>query len=185
MKKKHFPVILFSSSIVIVVFLSTLFGYSLYTQFKKDAFTAGYWDSIYAISADIFREDIVLTNTNVKTDESGEEAPVVTGTIRNNSERQITNVLIEFSFSEQDGRVLYKEWVRPLAGQSFDGVRFFTDPVSGEEVISPGGSFNFRHVMRNCPKNVIRRIPTKRGFGRKDGSRKIEFKSSVGALKIL
>ena len=170
---------------MIVVFLSTLFGYSLYTQFKKDAFTAGYWDSIYAISADIFRKDIIFLNTNVKMGGSGEETPVVTGTLRNNSARPITNVLIELSFSESDGRVLYKEWVRPLAGQSFDGVRFFTDPVSGEEVISPGGSFNFRHVMRNCPKNVTRRMSTKRGFQRKDESRKIDFKYSVGALKIL
>lgn len=185
MKKKHVPVILFSSGIVIVVFLSTLFGYSLYTQFKKDALAAGYRDSIQRITADIFRKDLVFSNVNVKAPDEGSQGPVFEGALKNNTSRVITFLIIELSFSDADGKVLYKEWIRPLSEQGFDGVLFSADTVSDGAVIAPGESLNFRHVMRNCPEHVVRRTSMWSGFARRDPSQDAKFNCSVGALKIL
>ncbi len=185
MKRKHLPVILFSSGIVIVVFLSTLFGYSLYIQFKKDALAAGYRESICKITADIFREDLVFANVNIEVSDDGGHDPVFEGELRNNTSWEITFLVIELSFFDEDGKVLYKEWVRPLAGQNFDGVLFSAETVSGEDVIPSGGSFNFRHVMRNCPEHVVCRTSMARGFAKRDNTRNVKFSYSVGALKVL
>ncbi|HPN73315.1 MAG TPA: hypothetical protein PKZ41_04895, partial [Candidatus Omnitrophota bacterium] len=157
MKRKHFPVILFSSGIVVVVFLSTLFGFSLYTQFKKDSLAAAYRDSIYRITADIFRKDVVFSGVEVKISDKNAQGPVFEAVMKNNSSRVITFLIIELCFSDSDGKVLYKEWIRPLAGQGFDGVLFSAGTRSEGEVIVPGESFRLRHVMRNCPESVVRR----------------------------
>jgi hypothetical protein len=184
MKKKHLPVIFFSSGIVIVVFLSTLFGYSLYIQFKKDSLAAGYRDSICRITADIFRNDLVFSNVKVEVPSKG-QGPVVEGVLRNNSLRGVTSIVMELSFTDMDGKVLYKEWIRPLAEQGFDGVLFSTETASEGMAIAPGESFNFRHIMRNCPEHIVKRMSVKRGFAKRDTSKDVNFTYSVGAMKIL
>jgi hypothetical protein len=185
MKKKHIPVILFSSGIVTVVFLTTLFGYGLYTQFKKDAFTVGYRDSIHRITADIFRKDLVFSDVNIAVPEDGGGDPVFKGTLRNNAARSLAAILVEVSFSDEDGRVLYKEWVRPLSGQSFAAMPFSASAASEDQALLPGESFKFVHVMRNCPEYLVNRTSMRRGFARRDVSKDINFKYSVKELKAL
>ena len=185
MKKKHLPVILFSSGIVIVVFLSTLFGYSLYIQFKKDGLSVGYRDSICSITADIFRKDLLFSNVKIEVPKEGEGDPVFEGELKNDASRAITALVIELSFTDVDGKVLYKEWVRPLAEQSFNGVLFSTETVSGEGVMLPGSSFKFRHVMRNCPEPIVKRTLMRRGFAKRDTSKDVKFTHTIGAMKVL
>jgi hypothetical protein len=185
MKRKHLPVIVFSSAVVLVVFLSTLFGYGLYTQVKKDAFTAAYRDSIRKISADIFRKDLIFSNVSVKASKDGTQFPVFEGTLLNNSKQPLASILVELSFSDLEGRVLYKEWVKPLVGKNFESMVFSADTVSGEAHIMPGESFSFRHILRNCPEHIVERMSIRRGFARRDPSKDVNFKCSVGALRIL
>ncbi|MFA6636118.1 MAG: hypothetical protein WCV56_03245 [Candidatus Omnitrophota bacterium] len=185
MKKKHIPVILFSSGIVIVVFLTTLSGYGLYTQFKKDAFTVGYRDSIHRITADIFRKDLVFSDVAIALPEDGGENPVFKGTLKNNAARSLAGILVEVSFSDDDGRVLYKEWIRPLPGQSFAAVPFSVPAVSEDFTLLPGESFKFVHVMRNCPEYLVKHTSMRRGFAKRDVSKDISFKYSIKELKVL
>ncbi len=185
MKRKHLPVILFSTAIIVVAFFSSLLGFGLYTQFKRAAFAASYRESIQRITADIFREDLSFSNVEVGMPEGNDAGPVFEATLRNNTGRTVTSLLIELYFSDIDGKVLYKEWINPLRGHSFDGALFSSHSPPQGVVIPPGESFSFRHVMRNCPEYIVRRMAIRRGFARRDTSKDVNFSYSVDALKIL
>ena len=185
MKKKHFPVIIFSSAIVIVVFFSTLAGYTAYTQYKKDAITSNYRNSIYELTADIFRKDLVFYNITIKKSEDRSAFPVFEGAVKNNSGKTFTSVLVEMSFVDPDGRVLYKDWFHPAGEKYFDDPVFFPTSDKTEDVLAPGESISFMYSMRNCPDGIFDRVSEKKGFAKSDSSKDVEFVYSVEGLKVL
>lgn len=185
MKKKHFPVIIFSSVIVTVVFLSTLAGYIGYTQYKKDVITSNYRNSIYELTADIFRGDISVYNVVLKKSEGKPPFPVFEGVIKNNSVKTFSSILLEISFVDPEGRVLYKEWFHPIGEKHFDSPFFFPASSRVGDNLPPGETVSFAHGMRNCPPEILDRVSMKRGFARADASKDVDFVHSIEGMKVL
>jgi hypothetical protein len=118
-KKKHGAVVFFSSIIIAVVFITTLVGYSLYIQWLKDKGIFKYRNSIYKLTAEIFKKDLDVYDVNAKIADDGlfQNMPVLRGSLKNNSEKIVSSVLMEVSFIRFDGTVVYKDWFYPLGQQ--------------------------------------------------------------------
>ncbi len=186
-KKKHASVIIFSSIIITVVFLSTLVGYNLYIQWKKDSFALKYRNSIYKLNAEIFKKDIVISNVNIKIggSELFAEMPLLEGSLKNNSTKTITSVRIEVSFLKGDGSVIYKDWFHPLGEQQFIHPILFSGIEHTRNVLLPGEGISFRHLLRNCPKEVFSQLSTKANFAKSNSEDEMKLDYSIAGLSVL
>lgn len=186
-KRKHAQVIIYSSLIITVVFISTLIGYSIYMQWKKDAFASKYRNSIYKLTAELFKNDIVLSNIGVKMDPDGasSKVPLIEGRLKNNSNKTVTSILVEVAFLTPNGRVLYKGWFHPLGERRFGSPVFPADDQKARNVMLPGEGITFRYLLRNCPHEVVEEIYEKSEFAKKKTDDGITLVCSVEGLKVL
>ena len=189
-KRKNVLVGTLSSLIIAIVFVSTLAGYSLYIQFVKDSFALRYRSSIYKLTADLFSKDIQLSNLNIRTGGAGltVQAPVVEGSVRNNSNKTITSMLIEVSFLRNDGTVVYNDWIFPLGDQpeeKFTGrVAAFSGMNKTSNVLLSGEGLSFRHLLRNCPKDITAQMSRDRGFIKKSSKDRIKMICKLRGLGV-
>jgi len=183
LKKKHISVVAFSSAIIAIVFIVTLAGYHLYIQWKQDTLALKYRNSIYKLTAELFRNDVILSNIDLRVikKEGTSALPLLQGSLKNNSGKKITSISVEISLENPDGTVVYKEWVHPLGNRSSSfGIMEYT-----EKVLLPGEKMSFRHFMKNCPYDVTEKISAKTEFA-KEGSREaltVDF--SIVGLTVL
>jgi hypothetical protein len=186
-KRKHAQVIIYSSLIIAIVFVSTLVGYSIYMQWKKDAFASKYRNSIYKLTAELFKNDIILSNIDVKMDENSthSQVPLIEGRIRNNTNKTITSVLVEVAFLAPDGRALYRGWFHPLGERRFGSSVFSPSGQKTRNVLSPGEGITFRYLLRNCPREVVREISKKSEFAKNNEDDTINLFCSIEGLKVL
>ncbi|MDP8257898.1 MAG: hypothetical protein P9L90_00530 [Candidatus Aadella gelida] len=186
LKKKHISVIIFSSSIIAIVFISTLVGYHLYLQWKQDTLALKYRSSIYKLTAEVFKNDIVLSNVSIKTDKTSGigVVPLLQGTIKNNSGKKITSILIEVSLIKPDGTVAYKEWVNPLGGGSDESGMNPSAVVYPEKILMPGEEMNFGHLLKNCPQDVKRKLSLKSEFAKEGAKGSLELNLSVAGMLV-
>ncbi|MFH1799127.1 MAG: hypothetical protein ABH844_07330 [Candidatus Omnitrophota bacterium] len=190
-KRKHLSVILFSSIVITVVFVCTLLGYMLYIQWKKDSYALNYSDSICKLTAELFEKDIVLSNVRVKVEEkeSFPDVPFIEGSIKNNSNKVVTSILIEASFLKSDGTVVYKDWFCPLgerfARQNFGAPVLFSSIRETINVLMPGESLPFRHVLKNCPREIISQFFSRMEFARNNSEGKIKLVYSISGIGVL
>lgn len=184
-KKKHIQVILFSSIIIASVFITTLVGYTLYIQWKKDAFTTTYRSSVYKLTAELFKNDIPWSKVklDVRDASRGREIAVFEGAITNNTGKTLESLLIEISFVDPDGRVLYKDWVDPLTEHRFWRA-VPTDSASITRVLLPGETLIFRHNLSNCPREIVKDISGMKGFAKSDVEQKVKYVYSIEGLKV-
>lgn len=190
-KRKHISVILFSTLVIMVVFVSTLLGYTLYIQWKKDSYALSYCNSIYKLTAELFERDVTLSNVRVKVEEkeSFPDVPFIEGNIKNNSNKVVTSILIEAVFFKSDGTVVYRDWFSPLgerfASQNFGVPRLFTNIEETINVLMPGESIPFRHLLKNCPREVISQFFSKTEFVRTESKDKIKLVYSISGMSVL
>ncbi|MFC1480328.1 hypothetical protein ACFL5Y_02635 [Candidatus Omnitrophota bacterium] len=187
LKKKHILVIVFSSIIIAVVFVSTLIGYSLYIQWKKDSFALRYRNSIYKLTAELFRKNVVMSNVRVKI--GGKELfpglPLLEGSFKNNSNKIVTSVLVEVYFLRPDGTVVYKDWVYPLGEQHFGSSTLFPGIKQTRNILLPGEGISFRHLLRNCPREVVEQVSARTKLAKNSSKDKIRMVYSIAGLSVL
>jgi len=186
LKKKHILVIILSSAIITGVLVSTLAVYSLYMQWKEDSFALRYRNSIYKLTAEIFRDDVIISSLSVKieNDKIFGKSPVLEGTIKNSSNKTLTSILMEISYIRPDGTVAYKGWMHPLGEKHFGD---FTMPQAARQarhVLVPGETVHFRQVLRNCPRDIVRQISSKSNFAKNQSVKKAEFEYSMVGLSV-
>jgi hypothetical protein len=186
-KKKHIQVILFSSITIAVVLITTVIGQGLYIQWKKDSFAAKYRNSIYELSAELFKGDVILSNVDVRSEKDGmsNEVPYMSGDIKNNTGKTITSLLVEIYFAAPDGGVLYKSWIYPLEEAQLAGGNLFFGKVRKEAVLLPGESLSFRQMLRNCPQEVVSHAAKKGSFAKGDSQKGIKVVCSVAGLSVI
>jgi len=172
-KKKHAQVILYSSLVIVVVIITTLIGQSLYIQWKKDSLALRYRESIYKITAEIFNDKVSLSNVNIRypAGSAGRGVPVAEGSIKNNSDKTITSLLVELSFVRDDGSVAYKIWFHPVGEDIYGETGVPSGINMAKEVIRPGEGISFRQPLRNCPKEVLESIGGRSSPARTTGDR--------------
>jgi len=183
-KPKNVTVIVLSSIIVASVFVSTLAGYSFYTQWKKDSFTAMYKSSVYRLTGEMFKNEVVISNINVYVDpeKAKYSAPIIEGTIKNNTTKTISSIAIELSFSNNRGVVIYNDWFYVL-----DNIDLGILSSSGiiKNVILPGGAVSFKEILKNCPQSVIDRIREKAMFAKSDSENAIVISCKVVGMSVI
>lgn len=186
-KKKHWLLITLSSSIVAVVILCTLFGYGIYMQWKNDLYAVRYRDSIYRITADIFRHQIEISGVRTVYEENGRslKVPYVEGKIRNNSPKTLVSMMIGLSFSSPSGVVLYRDWFFPFGGERLPDSPFFSAMKHAKKSLPPGESMSFRYQLKNCPEEVVEDIARNRSFAKESGGKKeIKLELSISGLSV-
>ncbi|MCK5450676.1 MAG: hypothetical protein KAI70_02780 [Candidatus Omnitrophica bacterium] len=182
-KRKHRTVILFSSAIIVAVFLSTIIGYSLYIQLKKDSFSSSYRNSIYEMTAELFKNDIEIVNIGIKIGRGNilSEIPFVEGTLKNNSEKTIRSMLLEVSFTRPSGEVIYKDRVYPL----WSGTLVSRDiDIKEGEILLPGESISFQNVLKNCPRELVEEFLTQTKFAKGNMEEKMKFICLIKGLMV-
>jgi hypothetical protein len=186
-KKKHILVVVFSSVIITVVLVSTLVGYSLYIQWKEDSFAAKYRNSIYKLTAEMLRKDITIANTSVRIgkDEPFSGMPVLEGSIKNNSPKTITSMMIELSFFRPDGSVVYKDWFYPLKEKQVSQPVSFSGAERTRNVLLPGEGMTFRHLLRSCPHALVTQIAMDEEFAKTGSENDIKLEYSITGLSVL
>jgi hypothetical protein len=186
-KKKHILVIIFSSLIISVVFLSTLAGYMLYIQWKKDVFAVNYRNSIYKLTAELFSKDVVLSNVNVKISDQEPFVgkPVFMGNIKNNSNKSVTSILLEVYIQEPNGNVVYRGWYYPLGERPYGNPSVFFGSHPTRNVLLPGEGISFKHPLLNCPKQLVAEISGKDKFAKRETRGGLTLTYSVEGMSVL
>ncbi|MDD4957162.1 MAG: hypothetical protein PHH49_03275 [Candidatus Omnitrophica bacterium] len=184
-KKKNVFVAIFSSGIIALVFISTLAGYLLYGQWRKDSLASKYRFSIYSLTADIFRNEVVISNIRVKLEGDHADVPILEWAVKNNSGKTIVSILLEVGFVKDDGTVVYKAWLKPLdeAGAVLHDKLY--DDLGAGKGIAPGETLSFRQPLRNCPEGMIERIASRDSFARNEFAENIELKYTLKGLKLI
>ncbi len=181
-KKKHLAVVLFSSGIIAAVMVSTLVGYVVYIEWKKDSTASMYYDSLHGLTADMFKADIVLFNMNTGIAEGVfEGAPIVEGSLKNNSSKIISSIMLEVAFLRADGSVAYRKLFFPFGENKII-------PISTEglkTVLLPGFDISFKYPLRDCPQEVISQLYTKSEFARAAKRDRLEVKYSIVGMSVL
>lgn len=187
LKKKHLLVIVFSSLIITIVFVSTIVVYSIYIQWKKDTFTLQYKTSIYKLTAKLFEKEIVLSNVNVRMEKDGSlnKLPLFEGTLKNNSEKTITSVRIRVTFTNSIGTVVYNDWFHPLGEQYLGRTSLSHASKDTRGILPPGESIFFRHYLRNCPRDLAEQISSKKNFAKADKNNDVKLSYSITGVCVL
>ena len=183
-KPKNIVVIVLSSVIVASVFMTTIVGYSFYTQWKKDSFTAMYKSSIYRLTGEMFKNEVTISNINVYVDSSRTKrsAPIVEGSIKNNTGKTISSIMIEVSFSNNKGVVVYNDWFYVLNNVE----REILSPAGiGNNVVFSGGVVSFKEILKNCPKSVVEKIREKTVFAKSDSEEAIVVSCKATGMSVI
>jgi len=171
-----------------VVFVSTLVGYNLYIHFKSESSSVTYSNSIYKLNAELLRKDINLSNVSVETGKKGLRArlPFIKGSLKNNSNKIVSSVLVEVSFQKRDGSVLYRELIYLLGDKKLSSraVSLFFGGGRTYNVLLPSEGISFRHPIRNCPNEVYEQFSDKTNFAKNDKN-KITIVYSIAGLDII
>jgi len=171
-----------------MVFVSTLVGYNLYIQFKGESSVVKYGNSIYKLNAELFRKDINLSNVSVETGKHGSRArlPFIKGSLKNNSNKTVSSVLVEVFFQKRDGSVLYKERIYLLGDKKLSSraVSLFLGRRRTYNVLLPSEGISFRHPIGNCPNEIYEQFSNKTNFAKNDKN-KIEIVYSIAGLDII
>lgn len=186
-RSKHFLVIAFSSLIIGVVLASTVIGYSLYIEWKNTTFISRYKSSIAKLTAEMFKEDIAISNINVRIAHEGPFSglPFIEGSLKNNSPKTITSILMEISFLKPDGSVIYKGWFHPIGEEGFAHSASFSAVEYTSNVLLTGESVSFRHLLRNCPSEVVSQFSSKEEFAKTSAEDRIKMEYSITGVTVL
>lgn len=185
-KKKHTGVIIFSSIIISIVFVSTVIGYGLYIRWKNETNAFIYRRAIYSLTAEVFRPSISMTDINVVKSEKPDEPslPMFQGHIKNNSPKSITSLLVEITFLDVDGAVIYKDQFDPLSSKGNKHPLFFGRGPSSD-ILAPGAAITFNHILRSCPPKVLSQISTKKKFVKSDSRDKLNLDYFITGISVL
>ncbi|MBD3296963.1 MAG: hypothetical protein GF392_06295 [Candidatus Omnitrophica bacterium] len=184
-KKKHIQVIVFSSLIISIVIITTLAAQLFYVQWKKDTSASAYRNSIYDLTARIFRDDLVVRDAgiSVKNPQGDQRIPVFEGSIENRTGKTITSILMEVSFLREEGSVAYKGWFRPVGEGMYGSSALLHGGATGK-VLLPGEMISFREKLPNCPREIISGFAEGAGAARYDGE-EFELSFEIKGMSVI
>ncbi|HNX90918.1 MAG TPA: hypothetical protein PKY78_07580 [Candidatus Omnitrophota bacterium] len=191
MGRKHTLLVVSSSLIITVVFVATFIGYNVYMQWVEDTISLRYRDSIYKLTAGIYKNDIVIMGVVPKAGKeiifsgSGAGMPLLEGKVKNNTSKIITSVMVEIYFSRSDGSVVYRDWFYPLGEKMFFSSPFFSSKIKPQMVLPPGETMTFRYLLRNCPAEIASQLMSKKGFSKEDPGKEIKMNLKVAGVSVL
>ncbi len=191
LKKKNIPVIIFSVVIIATVFLSSILLFSMYYLWKEKKAFRNYDNSIYAITASLFNEYIAVSDILIVPGEKGKFGgrPLIEGRINNNTGKTISSVLMEVSFVDDAGSVVYKHRFHPFG--TGPGNKDVGSPLlyplinSTDNMLLPGDSISFRHMLGNCNNSLVERIKNVSRFDQKGIRKDLKAVFVIVGLSVL
>lgn len=186
LRNKHANVIIYSSIVIAIVLVSTLAGYTLYIQWKEDSFALKYRNSIYKITAEMFRPEIVISNASAKISEGDPFAgmPVFEGSIKNNSAKTLSAVTIELVFRRGDGSVIYRGWLSPIGENGPSHKAQFPGEEEIGSALMPGEGMSFRFFLKNCPREIASSLPKRSDLSKNPLKNKFKLEYSVVGVSV-
>jgi hypothetical protein len=163
----------------------------MYYLWKERKAAADYENSIYSTTALLFKKDIIVSDILLIRAKEGQAGgrPLIEGKIRNNSGKIVSSVLMEISFITDDGVVVYKQRFHPCGtgpGNKDFGSPFLYPLMSpADNMLLPGGSISFRHILSNCDNDLIHRVRNGSNVNNKEEKKDLEFVYSIIGLSVL
>lgn len=172
-KKKSIIVITLSSIIISLVLILTVIGFYLYLCLKERDASDQYLKSLSEINAKIYSKYIAVSPLVIKIDEEGifEGEPIVEANINNQSEKKIKSFKLKLSIFDRDRKVLYLDTFYPIRPESYFGV------VANDtgNYLAPGDTLSFKHILKNCPKEIESYLKIKSRFAKKKDAGDLEI----------
>lgn len=186
LRNKHANVIIYSSIVIAVVLVSTLAGYTLYIQWKEDSFALKYRNSIYKITAEMFRPEIAISNASAKISEGEpfDGMPVFEGSIKNNSVKTLSSVTIEVVFRRKDGSVVYRGWLRPVGENGVSYKAQFPGEEKIGNALMSGEGMSFRFFLKNCPREIASSLPRRSDLSGNQSRDRFKLEYSVVGVSV-
>lgn len=176
-------VIVVSSVIICSVFALTLFGFYAYLQWKEEGMRIRYKAAICDIDTHLF-EKYVLINLRAKIAKNGiyKDKPVVEGTIKNISNKQIYSLELKITFYDSQRRVIYQDSFYPISSSFETSLTDIGDNT--KNLILEGDSSSFTHQLVNCPPKVIYYLKAKMDLAKLERPAPLELAYKIERLDI-
>ena len=191
LKKKNIPVIIFSVGIIAAVFLSSLLLSSAYYVWKEKRAASCYEKSIYETTALLFKKDMVISDITLVPGENDQFSgkPLVEGRIKNKTTKTVASILMEISFIDKAGVVVYRHRFHPFGtgpGNKNLGSPLLYPLMSPTgNMLLPGDSVSFRHIMSNCNNALIFRVRNNAKADKKGIKKDLKFVYSIIGLSVV
>ncbi len=184
-KRKQLTLVLSSSAIIAIVIISTLVGYSLYVQWKEDTSTVKYRNSIYKLTAEIFKDAIDIYNVRIEFEKAtSSQTPVLKGKLKNRSSKTMTSIMIGLCFSKPDGYVIYRDWFYPLGEEALSSSPFFSSIKRTKKVLRPGEIMSFGFLLRKCPPEAVSQLSAMKAFAKTNPDKAIKLELSIEGVNV-
>ena len=191
LKKKNISVIIFSVGIIVAVFLSSLILFSSYFLWQEKGAALSYEKAIYTTTALLFEKDLLLSQVTLVPGDADifSGKPLVEGRIKNNTTKTISSILMEISFISKDGVVVYRHRFHPFGigpgNKNFGSPLLYPLMSPTGNMLLPGDSISFRHIMSNCNNGLICRVKNNTNFNEKGIKKDLKFLYSIIGLSVV
>jgi len=181
-KKKSILVIILSTTLISLVFVITLFGFYLYLNWKAENNKLSYRTTLSELNARLYEKYVSVASVLLKIDSEGifKGNPVVEGHITNRSSKKITSLKLRVSILDNENRVLYRESFYPLRREPYLSV---ISKGTGN-YLAPDDSISFKHLLKNCPKDVLTYLKMKTRFAKEKKSQSLNLDYKLEELIV-
>lgn len=175
LKKKSVIVAVVSGLVVSIVLILTLVGYSIYLEIKNEESRISYGYALGKISARIYGKYVEISGLTAKIEKFGilRDKVVIEGALKNNGERELSEVIAKIKFLDKDGAVIYEtvsDLLEPALGAGTIGAikipyLSYHPPIT----VKIGGSLPFKKILANPPAEIYSCLHDEGGFSKNSG----------------
>ena len=178
-------VIALSSLIIAAVLALTVFGFYAYLGWKKKHMERVYRLALYGRNATLF-DRYIKVNLTAQIEKSGafRGGPVLSGTIKNLSNKKIYSLKLKVLFYDPDRRVVYHDTFYPI-GLDFESLVNISDIAKEtKNFLLEADSISFKHKLKNCPAEVMAYLGSKLKFAKAAPLRPLLVEYKIEGLDI-
>ena len=190
LKKKSVIVALVSGLVVSIVLILTLVGYSVYLEVKNEESRISYGYVFAKISARVYGKYVEITGLTAKIEKSGvlRDKVVLEGTVKNNGERELFEIIAKIKFLDRDGAVIYEavsDLLEPALGAGTIGsIKIPYLSYHPRITVKIGGSLPFKKILVNPPTEIYSCLSGEGGFSKNSGIWSGKFDYEIISAKL-
>ena len=172
LKKKSIIVAFISGLVVSIVLILTLVGYSVYLEIKNEESRISYEYALAKMNARIYGKYIEISGLAAKIEKSGvlKDKVVLEGTLVNNGNRQLSEIIVKIKFLDNDGAVIYaaiSDLLEPALGAGTIGaIKIPYISYHPRVTVKIGGSLPFKEILATPPAEIYSCLSDESGLSR-------------------
>lgn len=185
LKRKSTLVVWVSSLIIGTVLTLTVFGFYVYLGWRGNNSERLYKLALYDLHGILFAKYIVVgLQSKIDTDGIFEGSPMVSGTIKNISNKKIYSMKLKIVFSDTEGRAVYVDTFYPI-GLEFEHLTNIQGIAKKtKSFLLENDSISFKRRLKNLPKAVYDFLRAKQKFARSQESAKLKLTYKIEGVGI-